>query len=120
MPHFVLEHSTNILERYDNAALCGKLHRLLATLGPFEISAMKSRVVPRADFYVGDGEPNRAFIHLELAVLSGREPTLLSEVSRQLHQFLLAEFSGTATQLACSFTVEVREMDARTYSKLTS
>ncbi|MCB9030137.1 MAG: 5-carboxymethyl-2-hydroxymuconate Delta-isomerase [Deltaproteobacteria bacterium] len=117
MPHFKLEYSTNVIEEPDPKEFFLRLHNLLAELGQFEISSMKSRITPCRDFFVSDGSNNQAFVHLELSILPGRSTELKQKVSKALHLALKDTFPRTATERVCSFTVDIRELDGDCYTK---
>jgi 5-carboxymethyl-2-hydroxymuconate isomerase len=117
MPHLKLECSNNVAKELDVCSLFSRLHSLLAELGPFQIADMKSRLMRYDDFFVSDGAPNKSFVHLELAILSGRDPQLKKNVSTKLLQFLKNEFQQSLESLSCSFTVEIRDLDRDFYAK---
>lgn len=117
MPHFKIECSNNIAESLDARSLFSRLHPLLAELGPFQIADMKSRLMRHNDFFVSDGTPSKAFVHLELAILSGRDPQLKKNVSAKLLEFLKNEFQPSLGSRVCSFTVEIRDLDRDYYAK---
>lgn len=120
MPHFILEYSRNVSDVVSIPALFEELHQLLKDSGPFEVSSMKSRAIEHEHFFVSDGVRDQAFIHLELAIVAGREESLRASVSRKLLQFIKEKFANTAREKNCSFSVEVREIEASTYSKESS
>lgn len=120
MPTFRLEYSTNVEERPEAQELFSKLHKRLAELGPFNVGSMKSRIIPHEEFFVSDGTRDQAFVHLELSMLPGRSTELRKQVSLALLEFIKEEFSGTAANKNCAFSVDIRELDGDTYSKESS
>ena len=80
----------------------------------------ESRVVVHDCFVVSDGAPRRAFIHLELAILSGRDSETRRAVSNRLLDFLKGEFASSLSSFDCSLSVEVREIDRACYAKVAS
>jgi len=117
MPHFKLEYSTNVTEEPDPKEFFARVHKLLAELGPFSIDSMKSRIIPCPNYFVSDGKKDQAFVHLELAILPGRDAEVKKRVSRELLAMLKNAFPITAAEKICSFTVEIRELDGDSYSK---
>lgn len=117
MPHFKLEYSTNVTEEPDPKEFFARVHKLLAELGPFSIDSMKSRIIPCPKYFVSDGKEDQAFVHLELAILPGRDAEVKKRVSRELLAMLKNAFPITAAEKICSFTVEIRELDGDSYSK---
>ena len=117
MPHCKIEYSANIEDKIETGALLERLHALIVDSGPFDLETIKSRMTAHDTYIVGDGKIDQAFVHLELAILSGRDEATRNQVSKALHAFLLEEFPETARTKTCSFTVEIREMDAECYTK---
>lgn len=120
MPHFVLEYSDNILEKVDYEDFFKKLHTLLADVGPFNLSDIKSRAIRHQQFYVANGQELNAFVHLTLSIFKGRDLSIRQAVGEKILAFLKEEFARSFEKLNCSYTVEVKEMDKETYFKATS
>lgn len=120
MPHFILEHSANLIEAPISASFLKKLHELLIEIGPFKLNDIKSRIYSLGTYCVADGKENNAFIHLQLAILPGRSPEIKQLVSARLLEFLKFSFQRSLNALSCSLTVEIRELEKETYSKITS
>ena len=120
MPHFVLEYSDNILEKVDYEDFFKKLHTLLADVGPFNLSDIKSRAIRHQQFYVANGQDSNAFVHLTLSIFKGRDLSIRQAVGEKILAFLKGEFARSFEKLNCSYTVEVKEIDKETYFKATS
>lgn len=124
MPHLVLELSGVSLPRCNEVP--DFLTRLVRILGEFETIEAKD-VKGRAIRYdvaiplqpwvstqaVNAGGP-LDWAHIEIRLLAGRPPELLSAIADRFHAELV-EFFGTEGRL--SLTVEVREMARETYRK---
>jgi 5-carboxymethyl-2-hydroxymuconate isomerase len=116
MPHLILEYSAN-LPSPDLRALFAALHDGLAGPG-ISRDDCKSRAYRCETYLVGTGGPERAFVHLTLALLDRRPPEaqrIAGEVALGIVQTAFA-----ATGLDCDVTVEVREMRATQYLKIRS
>ncbi len=116
MPHLVLECSANVPDRPELDRVLERLHRAMTAAGPFELAKIKSRAVRREFFRVADGAPERAFVHLNVAVLAGREPETLRATASALLAVLQESFSRAHAQ-GCDITVEIREMRRDLYVK---
>ena len=79
MPHLTLEYSANVPE-LDFVALFAELHAILSELGGVRVQNLKSRVVRTDAYYVGEGQPENAFVHLNVALLAGRSPQWKREI----------------------------------------
>ena len=116
MPHLVLEYSSNLALEVQPTLL--RLNQALVASGHFEENAIKSRAVRLEDYLVGtQPQARRAFLHLRLAILTGR--TL--EEKKQV-----ADILGAAVQkeqrwpqdTQVQVTVDVVDMQRETYFKL--
>lgn len=119
MPHLVLEYSANVPDEPDFALVLRRLHEAMTTVGPFDLSNVKSRAVRREPFRVADGAPDRAFVHLTVSVLSGREARVLRETGDALFAVLRESFPRARAERRCDLTVEMREMQPGLYFKAT-
>jgi len=63
--------------------------------------------------FIGDGNHDRAFLFLQISLLSGREDAWLSRVSDAALSLLQDSFSHIIASHHPSVTVEIREMDKR-------
>lgn len=77
---------------------------------------IKSRAVKVEAFRVGTGIGERGFVHVKLALLSGRSP----EVKKQLSEGLLAVLQDLApwpADVQVQLCVEIVDIDRASYSK---
>jgi 5-carboxymethyl-2-hydroxymuconate isomerase len=117
MPHLVLEYTSNVPDEPDFDLVLRRLHEAMTTVGPFELANVKSRAVRREHFRVADGAPDRAFVHLTVSVLAGREARVLREAGDALLAVLRASFPRARAEGRCDVTVELREMQPGLYFK---
>ncbi|HUL77926.1 MAG TPA: 5-carboxymethyl-2-hydroxymuconate Delta-isomerase [Vicinamibacteria bacterium] len=117
MPHLVLEYSANVPDDPDPDRVLLRLHEALTKPGPFDLANVKSRVVRHERFRVAEGAPGRAFVHLTVSVLAGREAAVLRETGESLVTVLRESFPVAAAERSCDFTVELREMRGDLYFK---
>jgi 5-carboxymethyl-2-hydroxymuconate isomerase len=118
MPHLVLEYSANVPDEPDFDLVLQRLHETMTTVGPFDLSNVKSRAVRREPFRVADGASDRAFVHLTVSVLAGREARVLRETGDALLAVLRESFPRARAERRCDLTVEMREMQAGLYFKV--
>ncbi|MBS0351317.1 MAG: 5-carboxymethyl-2-hydroxymuconate Delta-isomerase [Proteobacteria bacterium] len=115
MPHVVLEYSANVIEP-DFFELFRECHQLLEKQLPAQIKSCKSRAVKCANYYVGEGMADNAFVHVTLKVMPGRPRAVLQAIGRELLVLLKKYFSESARQLNLGFSVEINEL-ALPYTK---
>ena len=116
MPHLLLEYTPNLPELDADIALLRLNHALVAS-GQFAAEFdIKSRAVKVETFKVGTGMGERAFVHVKLALLSGRSPQIKKQLSESLLAVLqdLCEWpAGVEVQLC----VELLDLDRDSYTK---
>ncbi|MFA9440359.1 5-carboxymethyl-2-hydroxymuconate Delta-isomerase [Uliginosibacterium sp. sgz301328] len=117
MPHLVIEYTANLTAGFDAAQALKAANRSLIESGEFEPDNIKSRVVPLADFRVGDRDEGHAFIHAHLHILPGRSESQRAAIAKRLRDALRLQYRplpGVSTQI----TVEVLELRRDTYTKV--
>ncbi|MBV4484064.1 5-carboxymethyl-2-hydroxymuconate Delta-isomerase [Pseudomonas sp. SWRI153] len=116
MPHLHMEYTANLPQLNPDVALI-RLNNTLVGSGQFGAEHdIKSRAIKVETFKVGTAMGERAFVHVKLALLSGRS----AEIKKQLSQSLL-----TALQDLCEWPagvelqlcVELLDIDRESYSK---
>lgn len=116
MPHLTLEYSSNIKER-DFQTLFHKLHHTLVKVCSANLENCKSRAVQHDVFYIGDGNPQNAFVHLEISLADGRSLEIRKEVGQQMLDILSKHFSNSLRGLNLQITVESKEFQKKFYFK---
>ena len=109
MPHLVIEHSDNVAELVDIAALVDALHDAALATGIAPLDALRTRAVGRQHYAIADRDPENAFIAVTARLGAGRshaeKRTLLDALMAALEQTL-----GDA-QRNVMFSVEFQEID---------
>jgi len=117
MPHLVLEYSANVPDEPDFDIVLRRLHEAMTTAGPFDLANVKSRAVRHERFRVADGAPDRAFVHLTVSVLAGRDGAALRSTAEALLAVLRESFPRARAERRCDLILEIREMRRDLYSK---
>jgi 5-carboxymethyl-2-hydroxymuconate isomerase len=117
MPHLILEYSNNLADPLDHQALFAELHAALERFELFQPTEIKSRAIAHEHYRVGSGAPESVFVHLTVAILSGREVALRQQLSTELLGVLREALARTWRERPCDVTVDVREMQRETYGK---
>jgi len=116
MPHLHMEYTANLPELHADVALI-RLNNALVASGQFAAeSDIKSRALKVETFKVGTALNERAFVHVKLAVLSGRSP----QIKQQLSQSLLAvvqDLCEWPTGVDVQLCVEILDIDRESYAK---
>jgi len=116
MPHLHMEYTANLSELNADVALI-RLNNALVASGQFAAeSDIKARALKVETFKVGTALSERAFVHVKLAVLSGRSP----QIKQQLSESLLAvvrDLCEWPTGVEVQLCVEILDIDRESYAK---
>jgi 5-carboxymethyl-2-hydroxymuconate isomerase len=116
MPHLIIEHSHNLIEKQNLTGLLAQCHQLLAELLPTDINNCKSRVLAYEEYQVGNGDTNNAFVHFNLKILAGRTEDTLNHAGKTLMQVAYDYFHQSNAKLNLQISIEISEL-ASTYFK---
>ena len=72
MPHLILEHSANVSEVADIAALVGALHDAVLGTGVVALDALRTRAACRNVYAVADRHPDNGFVAVTARLGAGR------------------------------------------------
>ncbi|MGH1485174.1 MAG: 5-carboxymethyl-2-hydroxymuconate Delta-isomerase [Cellvibrionaceae bacterium] len=111
MPTCIIEYGKDLEKEIDIPDFIDALHKTLNNSGLFEENDIKTRAAPFVHYKIGTTE--KSFIHINIHILSGRS----SEQKRSLSQSVLQHLK-TLNLINFSLTVEIREIDRDSYSKI--
>ncbi len=111
MPHIILEHSANVADHHDIAALVAAVHNAALAHGLAATDALRTRAAPREHFRVATGDASFAFLAITARIGPGRaeadKTSFLTTLIDTAEQTLLAEDNT----LAIAYSVELQEID---------
>jgi 5-carboxymethyl-2-hydroxymuconate isomerase len=116
MPHLHMEYTANLPGLNADVALI-RLNNTLVGSGQFASEFdIKSRAVKVDTFKVGTAMGERAFVHVKLALLSGRSPQIKLQLSESLLAVVqdLCEWPAGVEVQVC---VEILDIDRESYTK---
>jgi 5-carboxymethyl-2-hydroxymuconate isomerase len=117
MPHLLLEYTGNIQAKINFKVLFSTLHTLLFDVAKAEIPACKSRATRLEDYFVGDGNSNNSFAHLDIMLMAGRTPEAKKQLGEKALAILRDFFQESAKERNLQITVKVTDMPAEFYFK---
>lgn len=120
MPHCILEYSDNIADPVDIRDLFRQLHDVLVGTGEFTLADIKSRAIKHEVYLIADGDPDRVFITMNLAILTGRSDEVKAGMARAVRELLERSFPRTLAEKKCSLSVQVSELHRPSYQKVLS
>ena len=117
MPHCILETSDNIIDLINRKEILSEINNCLAETGLFNINDIKSRFIVHDDYVIGDGDKKRAFVTLNVAILSGRSQGTKNMISNKCLELLKLRFVQSLKKLKFSLSVQIAEMDKEIYAR---
>lgn len=93
MPHIRLEYSENVAALDSFEGLFAEIHKVLSEQGGIKLDNCKSRARKASHCYVGDGNPENAFIDLRIEIRSGRSDELKRLLSDACLEVLIQHYS---------------------------
>ncbi|HET9909333.1 MAG TPA: 5-carboxymethyl-2-hydroxymuconate isomerase, partial [Anaerolineales bacterium] len=79
MPHLTLEYTDNL--DVDVQPLLARLHEEIVATGAINLKGIKSRVICHTQYRIADGNPDYAFVHVELLIREGRPLDIQKEAT---------------------------------------
>ena len=114
MPHVIVEYSANIEADITPQRLVEEIHSAAITSGIAEPVAVRTRLMRRDDYPVGDGSPENAFVHIDIRARKGRtleqRKAMVQTIYDQANKTLDHVFKARPLAL----TVEIHEIDPDT------
>ncbi len=101
MPQLTLEFSPTVVEKEDMIGLFQKCHEILVQTLPTELGSCKSRAFETPIFYIGDGDPNNAFVHVSLKSMPGRTVETLTQAGENLMKLFKTHLCVCFSCLSC-------------------
>ncbi|AZN37146.1 5-carboxymethyl-2-hydroxymuconate Delta-isomerase [Iodobacter ciconiae] len=111
MPHINIEYSNN-LSTFDANLALQQLNNALIESGHFAEGDIQSRAMGFDHFQIGNVAEGRAFIHIQLRILSGRSAEVKKSLSEALLQALKID---NPQQLKILIRSEIIDIDRPSY-----
>ena len=108
MPHLTLEYTENL--KFDVQALLASLHSELVATGTVNLKGLKSRAIRHSEYRIADGDPEYAFVHVDLLIRAGRPAEAQREAARRVLAVLKHAFGDRYAHSHLSLSVDIREM----------
>jgi len=108
MPHLTLEYTGNL--QVEVQPLLARLHAEVAATGAITLKGIKSRAIRRTDYRIADGNPDYAFVHVNLLIREGRSIEIQRETARRVMAVLKDTFGRRFDSGYLSLSVDIQEM----------
>lgn len=111
MPLITLEHTENIDRMAINFdAFFAELHKETSQIAATPIKNCQSRAICLDQFYAGNADEMNAFINLEIYLLEGRSPEIISELGHKALDLIQEHIIRVLPDLKIAFNVRIPEM----------
>ncbi len=117
MPQILLEYSSNIKETISYEDLFADIHNILSNTGGVRKENCKSRLLRHSNYYIGDGNPENAFVHLEVQWLEGRTREVVSPLGKELLALLKKYYQAIIGKYNMQITVLFKDIHRSDYFK---
>lgn len=114
MPHITLEYSESLKGHFELHTLLRRVHEELASFPTVDKHKIKSRAIALQDCIVGNDDDPDQMIHVTVKLLTGRDTELRRSMGEALQRVVK---SHLLSDLYCSVTVHIMEMDKETYAE---
>lgn len=108
MPQLTLEYTDNL--EFDAQSLLARLHSELVATGAINLKGLKSRAVRQTEYRIADGNPEYAFVHVNLLIREGRLLEVQKDMSQRVLDVLEETFGGRFENSYLSLSVDIKEM----------
>lgn len=108
MPQLTLEYSDNLI--FDVQDVLASLHAELAATGAINLNGLKSRAVRHSEYRIADGNPEYAFVHVNLLIRAGRPVEVKKDASQRVMKVLEDSFGQRFENSYLSISVDIKEM----------
>jgi 5-carboxymethyl-2-hydroxymuconate isomerase len=108
MPQLTLEYTDNL--EFDVQPLLARLHSELVATGAMNLKGLKSRAVRLTEYRIADGNPDYAFVHVNLLIREGRPIEVQKDASQRVLEVLKDKFSERFEHGYLSLSVDIKEM----------
>lgn len=116
MPHLTVEYSSN-LTGFPEAQVLTELNQAVTASPEIADEAdLKSRCVERGSYAIGTAPQDRAFVHAQLRLLSGRTPEAKKDFSERIAA-VLRRLTPRPAGVLVQLSVEIVDMDRPSYVK---
>jgi 5-carboxymethyl-2-hydroxymuconate isomerase len=108
MPQLTLEYTANL--DLEIQPLLARLHSELAATGAINLKGIKSRAVQHSAYRVADGNPNYAFVHVNLLIREGRPLEIQKDIAQRVLAVLKETLGNRFENSHLSLSVDIKEM----------
>jgi 5-carboxymethyl-2-hydroxymuconate isomerase len=114
MPHVIVEYSANIEAELPPQRLVEEIHQAAIASGIAEPVAVRTRLMRREHYRVGDGNPENAFVHIDIRARIGRTLEQKKAAVQAIYDQAIKTLDPVFKARPLALTVEIHEIDPET------
>lgn len=118
MPQITLEYTQNILEKNKMNIFFKDLHDIIVEKASATLGSCKSRAIELRYFYIGNGNAENAFVHLQVLIAEGRSQKIKKSLGNSILTLLESHFFKSLEKLNLQITLEIRDLPKENYFKI--
>ncbi len=112
MAHFVLEYSANLdPDKLDLQTLFEMLHHSADKSGVFPLKGLRSRAHACTDYRMADGNPEHAFVHLQVLMGAGRDFAVRELLAKSFFEILEQHLAPVFAERGLALSFELKELE---------
>ena len=108
MPHLIIEYTDNL--DFEPQPLLARLHAEMVATGAVNQKGLKSRIIRHPDYRIADGNPDYAFVHVNMLIREGRPQEVQKEMAQRVLDVLKETFGERFKDSFLSLSVDIKEM----------
>ena len=112
MAHIVIEYSAGLRDRLALPALLAAVHQAALATGIFPIGGLRTRAYEAQHYFIADGHPDNAFVHLSLKVGHGRDVTTRKQAGEAIFDAACRQLAPIYESQPLAISLEMQEIDA--------
>jgi len=109
MPHLIVEYSENLASDLDARAMMKQIADAAISTGVFPVAGLRGRCFPAKDYWVADGHPDNAFLHLTVKVGHGRDIETRRRAGETIFKALCDFFADISARRPLALSMEMIE-----------
>lgn len=103
-----LEYTDNL--HFNPQIVLARLHSELVATGAINLKGLKSRAVRQSEYRIADGNPEYAFVHVNLLIREGRPFEVQQDAAQRILAVLRDNFGDHFENGYLSLSVDIKEM----------
>ncbi len=110
MPHLIIEYSANLSHDADMPALMRRLADAAVSTGVFPLAGIRVRCYRIEEYFVADGHPQNAFLHLMVRIGHGRDLATRRNAGEAIFSALCDFFASVMAKRPLALSLEIDEI----------